>query len=334
MPQIGAPLPLFLNQDRTPNPLRHDRAAPGSGISHGRQVNAGNTGLNYNGISPASLTSAGATTLSTNGQTVSGKAFTGQLTITGSNVTVRNCTVILGGVNTFGIIISGNNCLIEGVTVTAPGGQSLNNPIYIDNGADRNVIRYCDVSQGSNSITNYGTNTIIEYTYCHDCSNVSDPTDHPDTIEVYGGSCIIRFCNLNEGTKQADGIINVAPWQASNPAVAYIYVTDCLLGPGGQEVILLDEQSTGAISNVRVLRCDIDQGTNPDTGGSFGVNRALTDFDTPQRPIVETVALQTATPRSVYWPHTSGPDVSRWVNATGVTPDLTGKIVVPPQSFA
>lgn len=302
-------------------------------IGHGRQINASNTGLNYNGIDPASLTTQGSITYSTDGQTITGKAFTGSVSVTGNNVTIRNCSMLYGGLNSIGISISGANCLIEGVLITAPNGQSLYEPVLIGNNTASAVLRRCDIAKGGNTVTNYGNDTLLEECYGHDNAEDSNPGDHTDVIELYGGSMTIRRCNLNEGTFLADAVVNIAPWQASNPSVAYCIITDSLLGPGGQEIILIDHQAaTGGITNVQVLRCDLDQGTNPDTGSSFGVNRALTTE--AGHPIVETLAEQVANPAAIYWPHTSGPDVSRWVNATGVTPDWSGLIVVPPQSHA
>lgn len=310
------------------------RPAAATAITHGRQINASNTGLNYNGIPESSLTPvSGYQNYSTNGMLVEGKSFNNRIDISGNNITVRNCKLVNGGVDTFGFLVTGANVLIEGCLITSPAGQSTTEPIYIGNFVQNTTVRRCDISRGCQAGSIYGVGAQIVECYCHETSVASDPTQHPDVWEVYGGSNITFLrCWLEEGPQpQFDACINCAPWQASNPSVDNLVVSDCWL-EGGQEVVLLDVQSaTGDITNTKILRNDMDGHTNPDTGMSFGIYRALTDYE--GRPIYENLAQQVANPSSIYWPHSIGmADVSHWVNCADLVPDRTGQIVVPPQS--
>jgi len=307
-------------------------AAPAP-ITHGRQMFAGNTGLNYHGIAESSLTPvSGPQTYSTNGQLVQGLSFNNRIDITGDDVTIKNCKITFGGLDSLGFNIFGNRVVLEGCLIVNAPGTSYYQPVTITNGASSAVIRGCDISGGAQLVSAYGADYLMEYCYGHDVNFVSDPTQHPDVLEIYGGSGIIRFCNWSEFPFQADAIVNIAPFQAVNPNIEYLYVTDNLLGPGGQEIALADQQAAGGhINNLRFLRNDMDQGTNPDTVGSWGINRWWSDFQSSQSTIVETIAEQLLNAHSVVWP-TSGPDVNRIVNYTRVSPDWSGSIAVPPQS--
>jgi len=244
---------------------------------------------------------------------------------------VKDCKLTNGGVDTFGFNITGANVTLEGCLIVANPGTSITEPFFITNNIAGATIRRCDISLGCQAGSYYGTGGLLEENYFHDTSVASDPTQHPDVLEVYGGSgLIIRRCRLMEGAILADAVVNIAPWQASNPSVDGTQILDNYM-QGGQEIILLDEQSTGDITNTVVMRNDMDQHTNPDTGSSFGVNRALTDYE--GRPIYQTASQQAANPSSILWPSTTGnADVSRWVNPDGIIPDWTGLIVLPPQS--
>jgi len=327
-PTLGYGVPVFLLAARQ----RQLAGETPSVITHGRQINASNTGLNYHGIPESSLVSTpGFQNYSTPGQVVQGKLFNNRVDISGDNILVKDCKLTNGGVDTFGFNITGANVTLEGCLIVANPGTSITEPFFITNNIAGATIRRCDISLGCQAGSYYGTGGLLEENYFHDTSVASDPTQHPDVLEVYGGSgLIIRRCRLMEGAILADAVVNIAPWQASNPSVDGTQILDNYM-QGGQEIILLDEQSTGDITNTVVMRNDMDQHTNPDTGSSFGVNRALTDYE--GRPIYQTASQQAANPSSILWPSTTGnADVSRWVNPDGIIPDWTGLIVLPPQS--
>jgi len=305
-------------------------APPATGITHGRQINASNTGLNYNGINPGSLTPvAGSQDYSTNGQVIEGKSFTDRIDISGSNITMRNCKLVNGGDASFGFVISGSGITVEGCTVTAPSGQSLYEPFAVL-GATNATIRRCDISKGAQYVTAQCAGLIIEESYCHDLSIDSDPTQHPDGLEIWGGSgYVIRRNKITMEAFLADGVVDIGAIPSGTPDIAGCLVEDNYL-QGGQEIILSDNTHapTGDITFLIVRRNDMDQHTDPVT---FGYSRALTDYDS--RPIVGTGAAQAANPSAILWP-TSGVDVNRWVNPDGVTPDYAGMIIVPPQGAA
>src|SRR5882762_6296687 len=87
------------------------------GITHGRQVNASNTGLNYNGIDPATLTPSARTSFDVDNEVIEGLSFTGRVDVNANGVTIRNCMWVGGGESTFGILVIGDGLTMEGVTI-------------------------------------------------------------------------------------------------------------------------------------------------------------------------------------------------------------------------
>lgn len=307
------------------------------GITHGRQINASNTGLNYNGINPSTLTPvSGPQEYSTPGQVISGKSFNNTVYISGDNITIRNCKILYGGDASFGVSIQANNVTVEGCLITAPTGQSLYEPIAIDGSTTGATIHRCDISRGAQFITTNAFNVTIIENYMHDCATDSDRTQHPDGIEVFGSQNTVIARNwLSMGTdpnvSYYDGVVDIgAIPNDMHPNVAGCTVEDNYL-QGGQEIILTDNthDTAGKITNLIVRRNDMDQLTDAGSGQQyFGPGHALLDYD--GHPIVQTAAAQAANPFAILWP-TSGPDANHWVNPSNISPSWAGLTVVPPQ---
>ena len=220
-------------------------------ITHGRQINASNTGITGVGILRSSLISTGSTTYSTNGQVVSGRLFTGSVIIAGDSITLDGCQVETSGSSVIGINVTGSNVTIKNCTVLAPSG-SMYQAIHAEDGTGSRLLR-CDVSKGENNMTIETDNVTVEECYVHDSSAVSSPGGHKDCIEVYGGSNhnVIRS-KLVHLKYTETAAINIAPWWG-NTSVVNVNIDDCYLG-GGHMHIVVDLQSTGVLQKIRFRR--------------------------------------------------------------------------------
>lgn len=303
-------------------------------VSHGREINAANTGLQYAGVSQASLTSVGSGTIASNGALIDRELFNGRVDVTGSNNTFRNCMWVGGALNEFAALVTGSGNTFDGCLIMPAPGVSWYIGINIGDGVQNTVITRCDLSGGKTQVTNYGDNTHLLYSYCHDTSLLSDPTNHPDNIEWYGGNGgLIQYCNLPMGPIQYDGSINIAPFD--DPGAPASGLVRSVIGldifdnaiDGGQGHLLVDNQSTngGVVHNVRVLRNDFGGHTNPDTNMSFGRYHLLTNEDA--RPIVNSQAELDANPDALLIP-SSGSDANYWRGCSDLVPDRTGQIAL------
>jgi len=129
---------------------------------------ASNTGLLGAGILEAGLTNQGAITYSANGQTVTGKRFTGTVTVTGANVTISGC--LFEFAPGAGVHMLRNE--------SGPGGLTVVNCTFRCTSATSGVnwcimarqpkctIRRCDVSGGENCLTTYGDDILVERAIC------------------------------------------------------------------------------------------------------------------------------------------------------------------------
>jgi len=301
-------------------------------ITNGEQMNATNTGLAGDGISASSLTPvSGSVTYGTsfNGQTISMKSYTGTVTISGNNITLKDCKVYTGGLNVDGIVVTGDNDTVQNCLITAPPNQSLSHGVWIPTtGSDSAHIYRNDISRSDNLLTTYGTNVQIMYNYMHETENASDPSDHPDGMEIYGGGPVnIQYNRIVEGDLY-DSPINAAPY--NNYTLTDMSVVDNFLD-NGQAMTLIDNQSTAqpgqaGIRNTRIERNVMGGHSNPDTNGSLGIYAALENYD--NRPIVQDEAGLTANPLAILWP-TSGANANHWGECSDLVPDKTGQIVLP-----
>lgn len=296
---------------------------PGEGaVVHGRDVHAdgSNTGIAGIGVSSGSLTNTGATTYSTNGQTITGRRFTGTVSITGSNITLSGCQIDLAGSFSKGIYVTGNNVTIEDCTIFATSGQSMYMCIHASGGTGL-MIRRVNATGGENVVTIETSGVTIEDSYLHHPSNASNPGGHKDVIEVYGGSdTLIQRSRLVHDADET-AVINIAPWFGST-SVANTIVQDCYID-GGIMHFVVDLQSTGTITYTKVLRNDMGGHTAP---GVIGRYAALNNSD--GRSVVNTQAAQNSAPNSILWP-TSGGDQSYWVDCADLSPDRTGQVISP-----
>src|SRR5262249_6242731 len=87
---------------------------------------------------------------------------------------------------------------------------------------DGNTIDGVNISRGENALTTYGTHVTIENSWLHDAALDSQPSDHPDGIEVYGGGNVLILNNrivedsgpAMTGPGMFDSPINVAPYNS------------------------------------------------------------------------------------------------------------------------
>lgn len=310
----------------SPSPSDTSTAPAGNGFPNaGQAIGASNTGLVGAGVDESTLVADATVNYdsSFNGQTISGKLYTHRINITGNNITIRNCKVLTGGLDVFGIDVTGDNDTIDHCTVTAPAGQSLYEPIFLSPGSDGDVVTYNDISRGENLMTTYGTHATIAHNFMHDNAMDSNPGDHPDGIEVYGGGPVLISANRIAESSPYDSPVNTAPW--GSYTLTDMSVVDNFID-GGQEMAIVYNQNTGGfLRNTRVERNAMGGHTNPDTNISFGIYKALLKDG---RPVVETEAQLAANPNAVLWP-TSGADVNRWEETGSLVPDRAGQTVLP-----
>ena len=289
------------------------------GITHGQQMNASNTGIAYAGLTVGQLTTAGSTTYSTAGQVITNMYFTGPVVLNAANITLRNCQVEASGSSTKAVEVTASGVLIENCTIIAPGATSGYMGIHM--GGTNLTVRRCDISKFENNMTIEGGPTLVEYSYLHDSSNVSNPTGHRDCCEIYAGDDVTLRMNRMVHPAGETSVINIAPWYGATN-VLRCTVQDCFLD-GGNMITLVDLQSTGVINFPRFLRNKLGGHTDPAVLGRYA---ALNNAD--NRAIVGTAAAQTSDPNAILWP-TTGADVSYWDECADLTPNRTGQIVLP-----
>jgi hypothetical protein len=290
----------------------------GDGITHGRQVNATNTGIAGIGVSSGSLITTGSTTYSTAGQTITGRRFTGPVTLAGNNITLSGCQVETSGSTARAITITGTGCIVQDTTILPPS-SSMQICLYIP-GGNNAVIRRVDARGAENIVTLEADDVVIEDSYLHDVSNAANPAGHRDVIEVYAGARARIRRNRMVMDDDETAVINIAPWWGS------VSVSDCWVDDnyidGGNMHFVVDVQSTGTITNTKVRRNDMGGHTNTFTGRYTALNnadgRARTNDD----------AAQASNTGSIMWP-TTGADVNRWVDCSDLSPDRTGQIIIP-----
>lgn len=292
---------------------------PVVGITHGRQITAANTGLNYHGVSAASLVSQGATVISGNNQVISGKAFTGTVSITGSGNTLQDFTITQGGANTYGLNISGSGNTVVGGKIAPTNGTSMYCAVGVGDNAANTTLTGLDVSGAENLLQTTGSGLVVKSCYGHDASVISDTAGHVDGVEMMSGSILFQFNRWEEGPLKGDGAFNISPYAATH-AVTYAQVWDNFID-GGQNHLLVDNQTTNsnAIQGVSVLRNDFGGHTNPASPGIYSPF-----YNRNGRAVVETTAALAATPTAVHWP-SSGADANYWAECyrvvTGINPD-------------
>jgi len=314
----------------------------------GQTQNIHNTGLAGDNIDPNSLQSlSGTITYGTafNGQTISLKAYHGTVNISGSHITIKDCSLTYGGLNSFGFDFTQGSSFdtVQNCDITSPAGQSMYEPVFLNPGSDNNSVIANNISRGENLMTTYGTNALIQNNYMHDVALDSNPGDHPDAIEVYGGGPTMILNNRIEEDNLYDAPINVAPY--NNYTVHDLTVQGNFLDDG-QSNILLDNQNpacqgaTGScLINTRVLHNAFGGHQCPSSNNQcFYIYHPDLLYENRQFIDPSTPCAQPC--NNVVWPIT-GPDVTLWEENTSasldgsdrpqitLTPDLDGQVVLP-----
>lgn len=300
-------------------------AAQQGGITHGRQVNATNTGIAKHGLTRAGLTPLAGGTFSTNGATYTERLITTGMLVTGNDITFRRCQIEDSAsadgkvIEVEGARVKFEDCTIKPTTGSAYMG--IASWMAVDM-----WVTGCVFSNFENaiSINDDVTGFLMEFSYLHSPSGVSNPGDaHKDLIEIYGCTNTTLRKNRFEHGAQETCAINIAPWN-TGISTFDVYIEDNFID-GGHEHIIVDLQSeSGAIAleGVRVVRNDM--GGHTTYTSEFGRYISFrSDFN-----FCETQAQQNATPTLVLCP-TSGPDVNRWAECSDLTPDRTGQVVDP-----
>lgn len=213
---------------------RRFQRAPNFILGHTKPL-AVNSGLNVSGTNPASLTTVGGNiTHSTDSATFNGIRFTGHVTVTGKNITYRNCwfNAPADGVSSLLVnVLNSNvqnayfeNCLFKPSSYAPTTTGSIGGCIM---GHDFTLYR-CDLSGGIDLISVYSgvslstpaQNINILGCYMHDQLFYSpdaghlDNQSHSDGVQVHGGTQ--NF--LMRGTNQT-GLLDPAQGQAADPPV-------------------------------------------------------------------------------------------------------------------
>ncbi len=250
------------------------------------------------------------------------------MTITGSNITVKDCSLTYSGSRAFGFDIYGTNNRVDHCTVTTPTATGeMYEDIMIEPGSTGAQATYNDLSRGENLLTTYGASPIIANNYMHGSCGCGDP----DGIELYGGSNVTIQNNRIDYDGLYEAPINIAPW--SNYKVQGALIKGNFLDRG-QSVILIDNQNTscsGATGNcvngVQVIDNAFGGHQCPSSNPQcFYIYHP--SLNQQGRPFVQTEAGLTANPNAVLWP-TTGADVNKWEENSDLTPDKDGQVVIP-----
>lgn len=294
-------------------------------VVDGRQISSADTALNYLGIDPASLTPQATTTYSTPGQTVTGKAFTGPVTLAADNITLQGNSIGGGGADTFAVVVTGNNCTVTGNLILPTGGNAFYIAVSVQ--ASGLTLLRNDISQCENGVTmdaGAPANVTIRENYIH---NLTGPDC--DCIEVYNGSNILIVNNRLDQSDSAEiteSAVNIAPYGGSR-SVSNVVITGNYLNGPCNTLTLVDLQSTGTITGTKVYGNYMGGNTNT---GVFGHYMCLQNSQS--RPLTNDDAGEAANPNSILWPTTAGGSAfNYWYNCAGLTPDRTGTVALPGQ---
>src|SRR5688572_5680576 len=167
--------------------IRVGSVAP-TGITHGRQVNATNTGIAKHGLTRAGLSPLAQGTFSTNGQTFTERLITAGMVVSGDDITFRRCQIEDAGSADGKVIqVSGARVKFEDCTIKPTSGSCYMG-IHSETAVDLWVAG-CVFSNFENaiSINDDVLRFLMEDSYLHTPSGVSNPGDaHKDLIEIYG----------------------------------------------------------------------------------------------------------------------------------------------------
>lgn len=172
---------------------------------------ASNTGLNVAGLTVGDLTLYdGNMTISTNGATVENMLIRGQVKITGSNVTYRNCLQVGRTMSTTSVFstgmleISGNNATVENIEISTydnTQAPAVDNSIRYINGVKviggSATISRCNIHDVVDAFRLSAGTVEVAGNYIHDLCFRTDDTDqassnpanwsHNDGVQLSGG---------------------------------------------------------------------------------------------------------------------------------------------------
>ena len=301
---------------------------PTTGTVYGQSVNASNTGPAADNVTP--VASADSTYDATYSGTaakptvITAKAYTRTVTITGSYITVKDCSLTNAGTNSFGFLVRGSHIVIDHCAIQAPAGQSLYEPIYIDTSATFVTVTRNNIARGEQALSTYGSNVVIQNNYMHDESNATTG-GHVDGLEIFEGTNISIDGNRLIELGNDDGVINVSPYRTGE-SVSNLSITGNFLD-GGSHILLIDLQSSGSIRNTRVTGNAFGgaQYWSGDPTG-YGFFHALLDAD--GRGTVATESALASNPNAILWPIT-GIGANYWAESANLTPTKNGQVVLP-----
>lgn len=289
-----------------------------TGITHGRQVNATNTGIARAGLTRSQLTASGSINATTPGQVITGKNITGKVTITADNVTLRNSWVTNSGAGAVLIDVLGNNFTMENVTATPGPGNAAYQCVWVEDGTGHKIIG-SNISRCENLISlNDSGQVTINQNWLHESAALG--AGHKDGIEVYAGDNVQITQNRIEHPSYTEtAAINVAPWSGASH-VDGLTVTDNYID-GGHMHFVLGVLSSGYIRDIKIKRNDFGGHTTPSVGGYYwaiNVHSGVAGH-------VQTDAEQPAARTKVVFPD-SGPDANYWVGGADMSPNRSGQI--------
>lgn len=230
---------------------------PAPAVNAGGFPNASNTGYGNTALTPATsnaINKAG---------TYSGTHFTGTVTISASNVTLRNCLITAKASDPFSLVLTGTNTgvLVDHCTIIGAGTGTTQSAAAYGFYVQGNVgvtFNACDISQvGQNAINN--GQIVIQNCYIHDLN--SGPGSHYECI-YYGGQ--------NGGSP--------------NPNFSLLIQNNALINQRGQTASIYTSTDFSPLVNVTIKNnlliggsytfyCDASQGS----GGCSVTNYSITN---------------------------------------------------------
>lgn len=259
-----------------------------------------------------SLTSQAGLTVSQSGTVgspliISNFLFTNAVTVTGSNIIIRDCLMKTNGNSggrQFWVQNGASNVRFEFVTATVNNidTQSVGWNAVSDGGSNNGTFYRCFFRNGGNCLSIYSNGCLVDECLFLNPSSFSDPGDHRDCIEIYGGdNHVVRRSKL---VMRADetSCVNVAPFGGGH--VENVDVYENYLS-GGNMHTLIDNQA----AYVRRVRFRRNRMTG-DTTRFFGAYFAFNNSDGRTR--VETEAQLQANPEAYMWPINTPTENNVW----------------------
>lgn len=309
---------------------------PPPGITHGRQVSAANTGIAGVGLTVGDLTPTVGPLITTNGTVLEGLRFTSNVKIQANNCTIRKCAwTFNGAADLRALIIEGTGNTIEDCIIKPPNGFAFYEGIYMQDGVAFNTtLRRLHIENCGHLLTDEcslsGGGLAGGYALiCEDSYLVRPQPDqvgqHLDCVQVYGGGTgakkLYSRCWV-EGIQAGDYCWNIVPFGSNS--VDGVDIFDCYMDQGSSHIVAADNQTSGFVRHVRLMRNDMGGWTFNGDYNAFQIEGGLVT--------VGSQAAQDTTPGSLLIP-TTGPDANYWRlqagNPGGLSPDRTGSVVVP-----